>query len=137
MPRQQPEFTISHADWGHLNSRVESLEDAVRILTTGNEAVTEQIAELTVSMRRADEHRRRLEDTLQTNTELTREVLESTRDTREMVQLMRDVQASGRLGARVAKMFGGALKRVVMWGAPLIVAAAGAWWSIKGGPPKP
>lgn len=130
MAGSRTDFQITPSDWGHLSGRVESLEDSMRILFASNENITTQIAELAVQQHRSNEHKRRMEDALKANTDLTREVLESTKDTRDMVQIMRDAQAAGRLGKRMSKAAGKAL----VWASGIVAAVAAAWWSIFHGP---
>lgn len=138
----------SGTDFGALCDRVDALEHAqrdvtaaLRVVQTGHELLAGQMAELTVAQRAADVARQRLELAVAENTgitrqnnDITREVLTAMGDVRDTLQTLRDVQAAGRLGARLSRMTGAVLLKL----AALITALAGAWWAWKGGgPPKP
>ena len=103
------------------------------VLHVGHRLLIEQMAELRVSQRDADIERRQLAEAVRENTDLTRESVTNTRETRELVQILRDVQAAGRLSARVGRITG----RVVLRAAAIVTALAGGWYAITHGGPKP
>lgn len=129
----------SASDFGALVDRVDQLETTMRevvhsndILHTGHRLLIEQMAELRVAQRDADIERRQLAEAVRENTDLTRESVTNTRETRDLVQVLRDVQAAGRLSARLGRI----TWRVALRAAAIVTALAGAWWAIRGGGPR-
>lgn len=82
------------------------LADGQRLLTAGQKQHTEQIAEVALTLKRHDDQLRdlgRLPAAVAENTTVTRDVLAAVAETRDMVQAARDLQAAGRLGARILR----------------------------------
>ena len=122
------EWAPSVSDFGELVGRVSQLEDTVerqtdsiKVLVHGHELLVTQMAELAVSQRKADEHRWRMDAALQENNRMTAETLQAT-------STIRDLLAAGRVSARFASV----VKKMILWGSPVVSAAAAAWWAIKG-----
>lgn len=112
---------ITESAWGELQDRVNTLETGHRMIATGHVQLVEQMAEITVSQRRADEQRKiysaRLDAItvdLAENSKVTREILDATRD-------LRDVVITAKTGGRLAK-----------WAAPTLVAAGVSVGIVKG-----
>ena len=112
---------ITESAWGELQDRVNTLETGQRMIATGHVQLVEQMAEITVSQRRADEQRKiysaRLDAItvdLAENSKVTREILDATRD-------LRDVVITAKTGGRLAK-----------WAAPTLVAAGVSVGILKG-----
>lgn len=141
------------APQGGMASDIRELERAVRVLATANDASTRQVAEVAVlvreqagmfrdSMQRVDGQDARLAVVesgfgaltakVEENTGLTAQTLASVDSVADMVSTLRDVQAAGRLGARLARWVRGGL----IWLAPAFAAAAGIWALITGKGPK-
>ena len=111
----------SESDWAGLTHRVGTLEQMARVAEVGYAHMTEQIAEITVSQRRADlqrtEQTRRLDaitTELADNSKVTREILQATQD-------LRDVVITAKTGGKFAK-----------WLAPTLIATAAALGVLKG-----
>lgn len=135
-----PPYTDS--GWAALENRVSSLETGQKMIASGHVQLVEQMAEITVSQRRADvqqrEQTQRLDEIASTllsqdeqirvnrdsliaireelgaNTRTTREILDATRD-------LRDVVITAKTGGKFAK-----------WLAPTLLAAAASVGVIKG-----
>lgn len=112
---------ITESAWGELQDRVNTLEVGQRMIANGHVQLVEQMAEITVSQRRADAQRKeygaRLDAItveLADNSKTTREILEATRD-------LRDVVITAKTGGRLAK-----------WAAPTLVAAGVSIGIVKG-----
>lgn len=113
-------FRVTESDWAGLTSRVDTFEGSIRALASGHVQLVEQMAEITISQRRADlqmvEQSRRLDDInleLAANSKATREVLSITTD-------LRDVVITAKTGGRL-----------VRWAAPTVVALAATAAAIK------
>lgn len=108
---------MSESDWAHLHGRVDTLESSVRIVAAGHQLLAEQMAEITVSQHRSGQRLDKISTELAANTATTREILEATRD-------LRDVVITARTGGKFAR-----------WLAPTLLAAAASigvvkgWWS--------
>jgi hypothetical protein len=124
MPTQQPApqpdpsgWTASESDWAHLHGRVGTLESMARVAEVGHAHLVEQMAEITVSQHRSGTRLDKISTELAANTATTREILEATRD-------LRDVVITARTGGKFAR-----------WLAPTLLAAAASigvvkgWWS--------
>lgn len=116
MPRRE----ITDSDWADLHGRVSTLETAMQYIGNSQTQLIEQIGEITVSQRNADAHRREqtvrmdnISAELATNSATTREILEATRD-------LRDVVITARTGGKFAK-----------WLAPTLLSLAAAAAVIK------
>lgn len=135
-----PPFTES--GWAELENRVSSLEAGQRMIAASNVQLVDQMAEITVNQHRANEVRRQqtqrldeialtllnqdeeirrnrdrlaeIGEELRTNTRTTAEILEATRD-------LRDVVITAKTGGRLAR-----------WAAPTLLAAAASIGVIKG-----
>lgn len=133
---------ITPSGWAELHDRVGSLEASVRIVANGHVQLVEQIAEITVSQRRADlqmreqsqgikdiasslssqdDQIRENRDSLvaicsevRKNTAVQTEILDATRD-------LRDVVITAKTGGKFAK-----------WLAPTLIATAAAAAVVKG-----
>lgn len=133
---------LTDSAWGELQERVNTLEAGQKMIASGHVLLVEQMAEVTVSQRRADihraEHTKRLaeiagtlqqqdeeikrnreslssiRDELAGNTKTTKEILDVTRD-------LRDVVITAKTGGRLAK-----------WAAPTLVAAGVSIGILKG-----
>ncbi len=133
---------VSDSAWGELQDRVNAIEAGQRMIASGHVQLVEQMAEITVSQRRADIHRKEqtqrldeiavtllnqdqqikenkdnlqaIRDDLAGNTKTTKEILEATRD-------LRDVVITAKTGGRLAK-----------WAAPTLVAAGVSIGILKG-----
>lgn len=112
---------ITESGWAELHDRVNTLEAGQRMIATGHVQLVEQMAEITINQRRADVERReqtkRLDDItvdLAENSKVTREILDATRD-------LRDVVITAKTGGRLAK-----------WAAPTLVAAGVSIGIVKG-----
>lgn len=121
MPQSQPKdpagWTVSESDWAHLHGRVGTLESMARVAEVGHQHLVEQMAEITVSQHRSGQRLDKISTELSDNSKTTREILEATRD-------LRDVVITARTGGRFAR-----------WLAPTLLAAAASigvvkgWWS--------
>lgn len=133
---------VSESGWAELENRVNTLEAGHRMIAAGHVQLVDQIAEVTVNQHRAEQQRkdfaRRLEgiaatlqsqdeqirnnrdslesirDELRSNTTTTREILDATRD-------LRDVVITAKTGGRLAR-----------WAAPTLLAAAASLGVLKG-----
>lgn len=133
---------VTESGWADLQDRVSSLEAGQRMIAAGHVQLVDQIAEVTVNQHRAEQQRKdfakRLEgiaatlqsqdeqirfhrdslaeirDDLRSNTTTTREILEATRD-------LRDVVITAKTGGRLAK-----------WAAPTLVAVGVSVGIVKG-----
>ena len=97
-----------------LHERIGTLESSVRILATGHVTLTEQMAEMTVSMTRQDKRINALRDDLKANSDATLATLQAARE-------IKDIVTTGRTMGRLAR-----------WAAPSLVAAAVAIGVLKG-----
>lgn len=141
----------SRVDFGLLVQRVEKMErtvsevrDDARLLQRGHEQLISQMAELGLNQLHEERARKELAGKVEAlsgkvdeNTGVTLEVLKGTREIMGTVRTLRDVQAAGRLWARFFRWVGRNVRAVVLWGAPLVTAVAGAWWAWRNGGPKP
>ena len=114
-----PPFTES--DWAGLENRVNTLETAQRMIAAGHVQLVEQMAEITVNQHRADQQRKEyaarldaITADLADNSKVTREILDATRD-------LRDVVITAKTGGKLAK-----------WAAPTLVAAGLSIGIVKG-----
>lgn len=133
---------ITESNWAALHDRVSTLETAVRFIGDSQSQVIEQIAEVTVSQRRADQQMREQSQGIKAiaatlssqdeqirenkdslvaicsevrkSTTITTEILDATRD-------LRDVVITAKTGGKFAK-----------WLAPTLVATAAAAAVVKG-----
>lgn len=105
---------MSESDWAHLHGRVGTLETMARVAEVGHQHLVEQMAEITVSQHRSGQRLDKLATELQSNSATTREILDATRD-------LRDVVITARTGGKFAR-----------WLAPTLVAGAVSFGVIKG-----
>ncbi len=115
------DYRVSVTDWGRLHDRIGSLESDVRAVATGHEYLASQIAEITISQRRADVQRQEqavrmdeLQAALQANTDMTQRTLAAT-------EAVRDVVTTAKVGGRF-----------VRWLAPTLVAVGVGIGTLKG-----
>lgn len=104
-----------------IGHRVQSLEARVRVISAGQAHLVDQIAEIAVSQRAAEEHRRlqaqrmdELQAAMEGNTTMTKRTLEAT-------EAVRDLVTTARTGGKV-----------VRWLAPTLVAVGIAVGTVKG-----
>lgn len=137
-----PSPAITESGWAELQDRVNTLEAGQKMIASGHVLLVEQMAEITVSQRRADVHRaehtkrlaeiagtllsqdeeirrnrdslERISEDLNANTRATRETLETARD-------LRDFVITAKTSGRFAK-----------WLAPTLIAVAAAVGVLKG-----
>lgn len=133
---------VTESGWAELQDRVNTLEVGQRMIAAGHVQLVDQIAEVTVNQHRAEQQRKdfakqlqgiaatlssqdeqirvnradmaEIRDDLRANTTTTREILEATRD-------LRDVVITAKTGGKLAK-----------WAAPTLVAAGVSIGIIKG-----
>lgn len=112
---------VTESDWAELEHRVNTLEAGQKMIASGHVQLVEQMAEITVSQRRADQQRKEyaarldaITADLADNSKVTREILDATRD-------LRDVVITAKTGGRLAK-----------WAAPTLVAAGVSVGILKG-----
>jgi len=105
---------VSESDWAHLHGRVGTLESMARVAEVGHAHLVEQMAEITVSQHRSGQRLDKIATELQSNSATTREILDATRD-------LRDVVITARTGGRFAR-----------WLAPTLVAGAVSFGMVKG-----
>lgn len=112
---------VTESGWAELQDRVSSLEAGQRMIAAGHVQLVDQMAEITVSQRRADQQRKEyaarldaITADLADNSKTTREILEATRD-------LRDVVITAKTGGRLAK-----------WAAPTLVAVGVSVGIVKG-----
>lgn len=115
------EQRVSVSDWAALHDRIGSIEVDLRAVSTGHEYLASQIAEITVSQRRADVQRQEqairmdeLQAALLANTDLTQRTLAAT-------ETVRDVVTTARMGGRF-----------VRWLTPTLVALGVGIGTVKG-----
>lgn len=115
------EQRVSVTDWAHLHDRIGAIESDLRVVKTGHEFLASQIAEITVSQRRADvqrqEHSMRMDQmqaALLENTDMTQRTLQAT-------EAVRDVVTTARMGGRF-----------VRWLTPTLVAMGVGLGVVKG-----
>lgn len=115
------DYRVSVTDWGRLHDRIGSLENDVRAVATGHEYLATQIAEITVSQRRADVQRQEqamrmdeLQAALQQNTDMTQRTLAAT-------EAVRDVVTTARVGGKF-----------VRWLTPTLIAVGVGVGTLKG-----
>lgn len=117
------DYLVSVTDWGRLHDRMGALEADVRAVATGHEYLASQIAEITISQRRADAQRQEqamrmdeLQTALLANTDMTQRTLAAT-------EAVRDVVTTARMGGKF-----------VRWLTPTLVAlglgvgVVKGWW---------
>ncbi len=117
------DYRVSVTDWGRLHDRMGALEAEVRAVATGHEYLASQIAEITISQRRADAQRQEqamrmdeLQTALLANTDMTQRTLAAT-------EAVRDVVTTARMGGKF-----------VRWLTPTLVAlglgvgVVKGWW---------
>lgn len=116
MSSQEPEgwTGVSESDWAGLHHRVGTLESMARVAEVGQRHLVEQMAEITVSQNRSGSRLDKISTELAANSATTREILDATRD-------LRDVVITARTGGRFAR-----------WLAPTLVAGAVSFGVIKG-----
>lgn len=112
---------VTESGWAELQDRVSSLEAGQRMIAAGHVQLVDQMAEITVSQRRADQQRKEyaarldaITADLADNSKVTREILDATRD-------LRDVVITAKTGGKLAK-----------WAAPTLVAAGVSIGIVKG-----
>lgn len=115
------EQRVSVSDWAALHDRIGSIEVDLRAVSTGHEYLASQIAEITVSQRRADvqlqEQAMRMDElqaALLANTDLTQRTLAAT-------ETVRDVVTTAKMGGRF-----------VRWLTPTLVALGVGIGTVKG-----
>ena len=115
------EQRVSVTDWAALHDRIGSIEVDLRAVSTGHEYLASQIAEITVSQRRADVQRQghairmdELQAALLANTDLTQRTLAAT-------ETVRDVVTTAKMGGRF-----------VRWLTPTLVALGVGIGTVKG-----
>lgn len=115
------EQRVSVSDWAALHDRIGSIEVDLRAVSTGHEYLASQIAEITVSQRRADVQRQEqairmdeLQAALLANTDLTQRTLAAT-------ETVCDVVTTARMGGRF-----------VRWLTPTLVALGVGIGTVKG-----
>lgn len=117
------DYRVSVTDCGRLHDRMGALEADVRAVATGHEYLASQIAEITISQRRADAQRQEqamrmdeLQTALLANTDMTQRTLAAT-------EAVRDVVTTARMGGKF-----------VRWLTPTLVAlglgvgVVKGWW---------
>lgn len=117
------DYRVSVTDWGRFHDRMGALEADVRAVATGHEYLASQIAEITISQRRADAQRQEqamrmdeLQTALLANTDMTQRTLAAT-------EAVRDVVTTARMGGKF-----------VRWLTPTLVAlglgvgVVKGWW---------
>ena len=97
-----------------LADRIGTLEGSVRILASGHVTLTEQMAELSISVARQDKRMDQFGAELAQNGKDTRETLQAALE-------IKDIVTTGRTMGKLAK-----------WAAPTLVACAVAFGVIKG-----
>ena len=97
-----------------LRDRIDRLEASVRVVATGHVTLTQQVAELSLSVTRQDQRIDKIVTDLADNSKVTRETLAAARE-------IRDIVTTGRTMGKLAK-----------WLAPTLVAAAVAVGVLKG-----
>jgi hypothetical protein len=115
------EQRVSVTDWDALHDRLGAVETDLRALSAGHEYLASQIAEITISQRRADVQQQEqavrmdeMQAALQANTDLTQRTLQAT-------EAVRDVVTTARIGGRF-----------VRWLTPTLVALGVGVGTIKG-----
>ena len=97
-----------------LVGRIDTLEQSVRVLAAGHVTLTEQMAELSISVARQDKRMDQFGAELEQNGKDTRETLQAALE-------IKDIVTTGRTMGKLAK-----------WAAPTLVACAVAFGVIKG-----
>lgn len=105
---------VSESDWAGLHHRVGTLETMARVAEVGQRHLVEQMAEITVSQNRSGTRLDKISAELAANSACTREILEATRD-------LRDVVITARTGGKFAR-----------WLAPTVIAIAASVGVLKG-----
>lgn len=106
--RQEPEGWggVSQSDWAGLHHRVGTLEASVRVVANGHALLVDQVAEMTVARQLSDKRLDKLDQDLQDNTGMSREI-------RGDIKSLHDVIVTARTTGKFAR-----------WLAPSLGAAA-------------
>lgn len=112
---------ITDSGWAEIEGRISSLESGQKMIASGHVVLVEQMAEITVSQRKADAQRKvysnrldAINQELADNSRVTREILQATTD-------LRDVVITAKTGGRFIK-----------WAAPTLLAVGVSVGIIKG-----
>jgi hypothetical protein len=112
---------VTESEWADLEGRISTLESGQKMIASGHVQLVEQMAEITVSQRKADAQRKLYSQRLDS---ITAELADNSRVTREILQAttdLRDVVTTARTGGQFVK-----------WLAPTLVAAGAALLILKG-----
>lgn len=112
---------ITESEWADIAGRISTLESGQKMIAAGHVQLVEQMAEITVSQRKADAQRKVYSQRLDS---ITAELADNSRVTREILQAttdLRDVVTTARTGGQF-----------VRWLAPTLIAAGAAALVMKG-----